>query len=229
MYLATQNPITRLYFLRHARTAHNETGVISSNGEISLDKKGFEQADQLAQRMKQQFPVDVVYSSPLKRTKQTAKAVAEAFNLEVSYYEDLIEFSFGKIAGMKFDEVKAVYPDLYRDLMDWSEAPNDGSITRPVFSEFEPMEVLQARIKRFTERILAENAGKRVAVITHGGLIKCCMHYYAGGSFDRKMPFFIDNTSISIVDFYKGNATIRLVNDISHTGNDLKLSRPLPL
>ena len=229
MYIQPTRPITRIYFLRHAQTKHNVSSVISTNDEVSLDEKGFDQANKLAQRLSKQFPIDMIYSSPLMRAKQTATVIAESFGLDINYSDELIEYSFGPIAGMRFDDVKNKLPDLYEELIEWSEAPVEEKFSRPDLPGLESLESMKSRIQRFTEKVIAENEGRRIAVVTHGGFIKCAMTYFAGAPFTQKIPFFVENTSISIVDFYKGNAVIRLVNDISHTDDNLKLLRPLPL
>ena len=229
MYIAPTRPITRIYFLRHAQTKHNLGNVISTRDAVGLNEKGFDQANKLAERLSKQFPIDVLYSSPLNRAKQTATIIAEKIGLDIQYSDDLLEYSFGPIAGMNFDEVKAKYPELYAEIVSWSDAPIEDRFSRPELRGWEPMDHIKARIQHFTEKAIAENEGRRIAVVTHGGFIKCAITYFAGAPFTQKIPFFVENTSISIVDFYKGNSVIRLVNDISHTDDSLKLLKPLPL
>ena len=229
MFLPLSSPITRLYLIRHAQTPHNLNKVVSSNDDVELDEKGLDQAEKLAARIKNQFPVDEIISSPLSRTKQTARIIARAINKEISCYDDLHEVSFGIATSKKFTDLQTTNPDVYQEMLAWIEAPYEQGLHRPEKLDFESKESIQNRIKQFTKKILTEHEGKRIAAVSHGGFIKCSLLYYASGSFDRKVPFFVDNASISIIDFYKGNPTIRLVNDISHTGDDLELARPLPL
>ncbi len=229
MYLPVSSPITRLYLIRHAQTAHNLNGVVSSNDDTDLDEKGLDQANKLALRMKSQFPIDAIYSSPLARAMKTAEIIADAVNRKVSFYDDLHEVSFGIATSKRFTDLEESDPQIFHEMIDWVEAPFDEGLHRPQNLGFESNESIQNRIKQFTDKILKEHEGKRVAAVSHGGFIKCSLLYYASGSFDRKVPFFVDNASISIIDFYKGNPTIRLVNDISHTGDDLDLARPMPL
>jgi broad specificity phosphatase PhoE len=196
---------------------------------VGLNEKGLDQANRLAERLSSQFPIDVLYSSPLNRAKQCATIISEKLGIEIQFTDDLLEYSFGPIAGIRYDDVKERYPDLYTELINWSEAPLEDRFSRPELPGLEPMDHIKTRIQRFTEKVIAENEGHHIAVVTHGGFIKCAMTFFSGAPFSQKMPFFVENASISIVDFYKGNPVIRLVNDISHTNDVLKMLKPLPL
>jgi broad specificity phosphatase PhoE len=120
-------------------------------------------------------------------------------------------------------------PETYKLMLTWAETDVSSKMKRPVFPGWESIENLKQRIRLFTEKILINHQGKSVAAISHGGFIKSCLVYYAGGSFKRKTTFRVNNASISIIDFYKGNSVIRLVNDISHTSEKISRERPLPL
>ncbi len=67
----------RLYLVRHGRTQLSAQGAYSGRRDVPLTEEGREQARQVAERL-QRTGVDTVYSSPLSRAADTARAIAEA-------------------------------------------------------------------------------------------------------------------------------------------------------
>ena len=72
---------TRLYLVRHAQSQGN-TGEDLATGDPDLTDVGWEQARRLGERLKTQR-IGRIYASPLRRTQQTASAIAEASRLDV--------------------------------------------------------------------------------------------------------------------------------------------------
>src|SRR5919109_388046 len=85
---------TRLYLVRHAQSQGN-TGEDLTSGDADLTDIGREQARRLGERLKTQ-KIDRVYASPLRRTQQTAAAIADASGLEVVPKADLREIELGQ-------------------------------------------------------------------------------------------------------------------------------------
>src|SRR3989442_15263742 len=85
---------TRLYLIRHAQSQGN-TGEDLTTGDPDLTDVGWEQARRLGQRLKSQ-KINRVYGSPLRRTQQTASAIADASRLEVVPKADLRKVQLGQ-------------------------------------------------------------------------------------------------------------------------------------
>src|SRR6266508_6009446 len=80
---------TRLYLVRHAQSQGN-TGEDLATGDPDLTEVGWEQARRLGERFKSQR-IGRIYASPLRRTLQTASAIAEVSGLKVVSKGDLRE------------------------------------------------------------------------------------------------------------------------------------------
>ena len=63
-----------LYVVRHGRTEVNAAGKLLGRGDPELDETGRTQALDLANRLGK---VDLVISSPLKRTMETASYISD--------------------------------------------------------------------------------------------------------------------------------------------------------
>lgn len=55
-----------------------------------------------------------MYSSPLKRAKETAEIIAAALSAEVEVHPDLIEIDWGELEGLTTKQVAEQYPDVIR-------------------------------------------------------------------------------------------------------------------
>jgi len=219
---------TRLLLIRHGQTNHNTQGFISGRNDIPINDTGHQQAKVMAERVKKEFVIDALYSSPLKRAVQTAQYLSQAFDLPITQDENLIEYGFGQIANKKFKNLKDTDPDLFQEIngrFKGNFSSNDSPI-RPDIPGSEPFDELKGRIQAFTDMILEKHAGSLVAAVSHGGLIKSFLYYHVGGDFAHYVPFWVDNVSLSIIDFYKGNPVIRLFNDNSHLHEELALGHP---
>ncbi len=217
---------TRLLLIRHGQTDHNMQGFVSGRNDIPINETGHQQAKKMAERVKKEFPIDVLYSSPLKRAVQTAQYLSQAFNLPVIPDQNLIEYGFGEIANTKIKNLRETKPELSQNVDDWFHGEYSDSPIRPDIPGSESFDELKSRIQAFTDMILEKHAGQMIAVVSHGGFIKSYIFYQVGGDFSRYIPFWVDNVSLSIIDFYKKRPVVRLFNDNHHIHEGLVLGHP---
>lgn len=85
-----------LYVIRHGQVPSNIQGIISGWNDEELTDKGILQAKQIKEKLKD-IQFDVVYSSPIKRAKQTAMIVAP--QNEIIYDKRIAEREPGKMLG----------------------------------------------------------------------------------------------------------------------------------
>lgn len=105
-------PPTRLLLLRHGQTPLSVERRYSGHGDPELTPLGHEQAAGAAARL---APVALaaVLSSPLRRARQTAAAVADANGASLIARDALIETDFGTWEGLSFAEARARDPELH--------------------------------------------------------------------------------------------------------------------
>jgi broad specificity phosphatase PhoE len=74
----------KLYIARHGLTNYNELHLCNNDPtvDVFLTEKGIRQAQHLAESLKE-VPIEVIYTSELKRTIQTATYVNEFHNLKI--------------------------------------------------------------------------------------------------------------------------------------------------
>ena len=94
---------------RHGETASNRDGLGLGLQDVPLTEKGRKQAEALAEALAD-AKVAAVYSSPLRRAVDTARAIASRHRLEVVVDEGLTEMDVGELDGLSFDEMRASPP-----------------------------------------------------------------------------------------------------------------------
>ena len=95
---------TRLVLVRHGSTEHSASRRFSGRNDLPLAAAGRAEAAALARRP--WGDVAAVVSSPLRRARQTAAAIAGPLGLAVSVDEDLAELDFGVFEGLTFAEAR---------------------------------------------------------------------------------------------------------------------------
>ncbi|MCY1351988.1 phosphoglycerate mutase GpmB [compost metagenome] len=106
---------------------------------------------------------DVIVSSPLRRCAAFAEELAQAHGLAVQLETDLRELHFGSWEGCSSAQLMLDQADGLRQF--WSDpyafTPPGG----------EPVEAFAARVFAAMARLDAQHAGRRVLVVSHGGVI----------------------------------------------------------
>src|SRR5688572_6226813 len=90
------------YYLRHGETAANVERIISGSLDVDLTPFGREQAQAAAVVLKSE-PITAIYSSPLRRARETAEPIAQALRLPVTIIPELSERCRGDLEGKPND------------------------------------------------------------------------------------------------------------------------------
>jgi probable phosphoglycerate mutase len=201
---------TFIYFIRHGETVLTPTRKFSGTGSLNpeLMQVGLDQADLVAEEAAK-LGADVLIASPLKRTTQTAEAIARTTGLEIIFDESWYELSFGDWDGKSIEEVKAEDPDAYQAwLNSTAYAPGGG----------ESYDEASIRIEEALEKLVAQYPGKKIIVVTHNGVIKTAIKLAMGAP--AEAVFHVDATpcSISSISIWPsdGLRAVRSVNERGH-------------
>jgi broad specificity phosphatase PhoE len=126
-----------LYVVRHAEPA--VLGAVLGQCDPPLSRAGREQAEQIMR----EISIVVVYSSPLRRARETAELLARGAKIEI--VDDLREITYGDWDGRTWAEIEAREPEIARRKMaDWHGVTPVGG---------ECWDQFVARVKRAFEHI----------------------------------------------------------------------------
>lgn len=159
-------PVTTLLLVRHAATAHTAQGRYSgcTGADPELSGLGRRQAAALAAALSRSHPVGTpsavtaVVTSPMRRCRQSAEAVAGVLGLAPEHEDDLREIDFGDWEGRTGGEVRRGWPD---ELAAWQA----GATAAPVGGE--PLHRVAGRVRRVRERLAAQHPGGTVVLVSH--------------------------------------------------------------
>jgi alpha-ribazole phosphatase len=199
---------TRLLLVRHAEPDESLQGRCYGSLDVPLSAAGLRRAAALGELMRD-HDVAAVYTSPLQRAFETARAVATAHRLEPIRRDNLRELDFGEVEGMRFDEIASAHPELYRF---WMEDP--ASVR---FPGGEGLADLRERVLPEVAEIRARHEGQASAVVTHGGVVRVvladALDLPDAAFFRLDQPY----GALSVVDWIDGVPMVRVAGAVLYS------------
>lgn len=171
--------MTVIALIRHGVTDWNAQMRAQGHTDIPLNEEGLRQAERLGARLGGES-WDFAYSSDLGRAMETARRAVAAHGLAVVPDARLREMYLGQIEGTTEAERNRRWGDNWREL-------DLGGETREAVAE---------RGARAIHDIADRHSGKRVLVVSHGGLIGAALKRLAP-HIETSGPLY--NTSLSVL------------------------------
>ncbi len=199
---------TTTLLLRHGETPLSTERRFAGRGDIPLTEEGLRQAAAAAGRLAARGGIDVIVTSPLRRTRQTAEAVAQATGAPLLDDDGLVETDFGKWEGMTIKEASQRWPDEVSAWMSSVDvAPPGGESFTDVIG----------RVNAALDRLLAEHQFRTLVLVSHVSPIKiaACRAMLAPPAALFRIQ--LDVASLcEIAWFPDGPAVVRSLNDTAH-------------
>ena len=204
---------TRLIFVRHAEAEGNKIRRFHGWTDSAITEKGHLQAERVAERLKD-MSIDVIYSSSLLRTRQTAGYIAAAKGMEVITTENLREINGGDWEDLTWTELEQRWPEDYST---WENDPH-----KHIMPNGESMEEFQQRLINEVMYIIGQHEGKNICIVTHGTAIRAMICHFRACTLEEMINVaWCDNTAITIIDYEDGAFKTMMEGDASHLGEDL--------
>jgi broad specificity phosphatase PhoE len=201
--------VTRLYLIRHGATTLSAEDRFAGSIDVELSDEGRRQVGRLATRLSDDR-LAAVYTSPLKRTRDTAELIATPHGLTPVIREGLREIAHGRWEGLRRSEVEAEFGDEYEA---WEADP----FTFAPLGGESGLQVL-ARALPVIRDIVISHDGSNIAVVSHKATIRLVitslLGFDARGYRDR-----LDQSPacLNVLDFRDPvRARLMLFNDTSH-------------
>jgi broad specificity phosphatase PhoE len=192
------------YLIRHGESLYNAEGRIQGQAEVELSPLGLLQAAAIAEALADEA-IDAIFASPLRRAWQTAEPIAARLGLSIHSDDRLKEIHAGIFQEHLWDEIEAKFPDAARL---WREQLPDF-----VIPGGESRRALMERGRAVFES-MRETPFRRIAVISHGGLLAAALKALLQIPAELN-PFSFYNASISVLAW---NDRIKLlsINQLEH-------------
>jgi len=190
-----------LILIRHGLPLRTRTAD-GTPADPALSQHGAAQARSVVDALAGES-IDRIYSSPLRRARETAAPLAGARGLEIEIEPRVREFDAEADEYIPLEELKHSEPERWRAFM------AGGYASQTDFAGF------VAEVVEGLREIVDGNPGRRVAVFCHGGVINA----WATHVLDIEPRLFIDAKYASINRFMaasSGQRSIASLNEAAH-------------
>ena len=200
---------TRVFLARHGGTTASDAGLFAGASDPELSQLGLAQATRLGQRLAKE-PVSRVVCSDMKRTIATAAAIASPHGLHPEPDPAWREVDHGHWEGLPRDEVLRRWPDEYAD---WSNDPYNFA---PAGGQ--PGSAVLGRALPALERIVRENPGRTVVIVSHTATNRLLLCVLLGIDPRRYRDRLAqDLACLNLIEFRpQSGPRLLLMNDTSH-------------
>jgi probable phosphomutase (TIGR03848 family) len=190
-------------FIRHGETDYNKKMHLPGRlPDVHLNKKGRQQAQALADWLAT-APIKGIYASPLDRTMETAKLLADALKLEIIPMAGLLEANCGDWQGQSVKKL--------RRQKIWQSVQRHPSLF--TFPGGESINECQHRMVQTIESLRLIHAPEDlIACISHADPIKQAIAYYLGLPLDSFQRLAIDPGSISALLISDNGSRLIMLN-----------------
>ena len=200
---------TELILIRHG----NAVRVNGDYFHAPLTELGQEQAAQTGQYFSApENHLDGFYSSPLRRTQETAKIIGEKIGQNAELRLGVQEVRFFEMPALVVLEILSI-ADPVEDYLD---ARAGGPIRWPI----------EGRVSAVLLDILAKHPNQRVAVVAHAGVISAALSWYLPEKRWRWWRTTVSNCSLTRFKVDGARAELLAVNDIQHLSPAIITTQP---
>ena len=198
-----------LLLVRHAETEANIAGTLQGHLDTPISARGLEQAARLAKRLESR-QIDLVYSSDLRRARQTTEVIMGNRAIQIIYDQNLRERCYGELQGRHVSELdlaikrSGLAPDRFR--------PPQGENYYDV----------DCRVTTFLDKALIEHSNKTILVVAHGGTNALLLRTFLNKPLDQPLNIDQYNTCLNELELSTstGVRVLRL-NCIEHLTAEL--------
>jgi phosphoserine phosphatase len=222
--------VTRVILVRHGQSSFNvESRVQGYLDESTLTAQGQEMAHQVGDALSE-ISFDAVYSSTLRRAKDTAEIVLSHLKTTpktpLQAVDSLKEISLMLWEGMLFKDVEQTYPQEYEQ---WKNCPHQ---LRVVISQedggtqdYFPVVELFDRAQQFWQEFLPNHANQTVLLVAHSGINRALIGTAIGLDASSYQAVQQSNCGISVLNFAGGWGNLVQIESLNQTAH---LGEPIP-
>ncbi len=192
-----------IYLVRHAVTDYNLENRFQGQLDIPLSQQGKEQAERLKRYFKGK-QIDIIYTSDLKRARETAEYLSNEVNRSLKILTGLREVDVGQLEGLKWEEVKKTFPDWV------SQGHNDG------YPGGESRADIEKRVLYIWDYVNKSHRNDNIILVSHGGIIKTLICQLLGIDAKRRSKLIIDNCSVSWIVLGELGYRVKALNTTLH-------------
>ena len=191
------NKITRITTIRHGQTAYNQQKRYAGSIDVPLNEQGTEDA-KIARTRLMEYDFDLVISSGLKRSFQTAEHLTAGRNIQIIQNELCNERNYGRMQGLTFSEVEELKPQVL-----YIKLNNDFHSLNPPGGETFP--ALRKRAIAFSQFIFQNYTGSNILVVSSSAFMQQLHGQFRGVDWRESLRDEIQNLACITFTFHGRN------------------------
>lgn len=194
---------TRLLLIRHGEVETAYQKKFGGRIDMNLSPKGRRQARILANYLHGKS-IDAIYSSPMKRVRQTLSPTLRSKAAKPVILADLCEIDFGDWSGLGWEAVERKFKFAAHQWLDQIHlhgVPNG-----------EDGRTFHRRVAPCLKKIIHAHPGQNVAVFCHGGVIRMILAILLDLPLPKTNQFDIEYASITQVALHGHMNEVELLN-----------------
>lgn len=187
---------TKLLLVRHGESEWNRLGRYAGQRDVPLSDRGKLQAQRLAERLEGEA-LAAIYTSPLRRARDTARAIAEHQRVPVTAERRLAEIHHGLWEGLTAEQVGARFPTAYAQ---WRAEPH-----RVVMPQGESLTDLSRRAEQVLTEVLARHSTGKILLCSHDAVLRVLVLTSLGLSLEHFWEWHFSNASLTVLETRDGD------------------------
>lgn len=181
----------RIYLVRHGTTLLNRANRYRGRRDVPLDAGGWQDAWAAAEELAG-VPLAAVYSSPLRRARDTARVIADVAELSsVQDLPGLTNLDYGEWEGLTSAEAMAHRPAefaAYQGYLDNARCPGG-----------EALRTASERMLLSLRMIALLHSGEHVAAVSHAAMVRLAITDISGAP-RRDWRVSLPNGSVTVIE-----------------------------
>ena len=200
--------MTTLLLVRHGESQANHSNVFAGHTDADLSALGHEQAEKTAEFLAENYTINAIYSSDLKRAFKTGLHTAVKVGVPINGEQRLREISAGDWENRKFDDLQV---EFQKDYHVWLT-----DIGNAVCTNGESVKELGERIQGVLKEIAEKHDGETVLITTHATPLRVSQCIWEGKPLSemKNIPW-VSNASVTVVE-YDGEWHLKQVSIDEH-------------
>jgi broad specificity phosphatase PhoE len=188
--------MTEIILVRHGQTEWNR------------NETGLAQAEATGRRIANTWKPTAIYSSPLSRAVETAKAIAKHFGLTVQPHAGLADIDYGAWQGLSPQEAQQQWPEIVDA---WYNRPHLAHIPNG-----ETLEALRQRAMAAVKDLAARHPKETIVLVGHTVINRIILLGILGLGNERFWRIKQDTCAINVFEVEEEDFTLVSLNDTCH-------------
>lgn len=198
--------MANIYLVRHGESVANTKGIYQGQTyNTPLSVMGKKQVTALAGYF-ENIEIAKILASPLIRTRQTAKKVADVKQLEIIESREIIETNHGEWEGLEKKVILEKWPVLYQL---WLDKPS-----KVKFPKGETFVETRTRVITWWGNII--KGDDNVLIVTHDNIIRIILSEVMNEHLDNIWKFKLHPAAVTTVEVTDGVQKLLKLNDKRH-------------